>query len=81
MKYGIKLKLYSIINFKKGLHNRPIYYNEYIRTKIRSYNENFLVNKKLAKDEYYNHSILLLESICEVENKYYPQTFLDEFFE
>ena len=22
-----------------------------------------------------------MESICEVENKYYPQTFLDEFFE
>ena len=25
--------------------------------------------------------ILLLESICEVRNKYNPQTFLDEFFE
>ena len=24
--------------------------------------------------------MLLLESICEIENKYYPQTFLDEFF-
>ena len=24
--------------------------------------------------------MLLLESISEVENKYYPQTFLDEFF-
>ena len=25
--------------------------------------------------------MLLLESICEVENKYYHQTFLDKFFE
>ena len=81
MKYGIKLKLYSIINLKKALHNRPIYNNEYIKNKIGPYNENFLGNKKLAKDEYYDHSILLLEFICEVENKYYPQTFLDEFFE
>ena len=38
-------------------------------------------NKKLTKDEYYGHSILLLESVCEVKNKYFPQTFLDEFFE
>ena len=29
----------------------------------------------------YGHSILLIESICESENKYYPQTFLDNFFE
>ena len=33
--------------------------------------------KDSKKDEYYGHSILLLESICEVEN---PQTFLGEFF-
>ena len=25
--------------------------------------------------------MFLLESICEVENNYYPQTFLDKFFE
>ena len=35
--------------------------------------------KKLVKNKYCGHSILLLESICEVENKYYPQTFLDKF--
>ena len=46
---------------KKGLHNRPVYNNEYIKTKISSYNENFHDNKKLTKDEYYGHSILLLE--------------------
>ena len=66
---------------KKGLHNRPVYNNKYIKTKISPYNENFHGNKKLTKDNYYWHSILLLESISEVENKYYPQTFLDKFFE
>ena len=67
--------------FNKKFHNKPVYNNEYIKTKMSPYIENFHSNKKLTKDEYYGHSILLLESICEVENKYYPQTFLDEFFE
>ena len=71
-------KIETILN-KKGFHNRPVY-NEYIKTKISSYNENFHVNKRLIKDKYYGHSILLLESICEVENKYDPQIFLEKFF-
>ena len=33
------------------------------------------------KDKYYGHSISLLESISDVKNKYYPQTFLDKFLE
>ena len=48
---------------------------------MSSYNNNFLGNKRLTKDKYYGHSILLLESISEVENKYYHQIFLDKFFE
>ena len=35
---------------KKGLHNRPVYDNEYIKTKISPYYENFHGNKKLTKD-------------------------------
>ena len=58
-----------------------MYNNEYIRIKISSYNENFHGNKGLTKDKYYGHSIILLKSISEVENKYYPQTMLDKFFE
>ena len=65
---------------KGGLYNRPVYNNKYIKTKINLYNKNFHDNKKLTKDEYYGHSISLLESIREVKNKYYPQTFLVEFF-
>ena len=60
---------------KKGFYSKPIYNNEYINTKISPYNENFQGNKRLEKDEYYGHSILLLKPICEVESKYYPQTF------
>ena len=61
--------------------NKPIYNNEYIKTKISSYNENFHDFKKLTKGNCYGHSILLLDSICEVKNKYYPRTFLHKFFE
>ena len=49
-------------------------------TKISPYHENFHGDKKLTKDEYYGHSILLIESICDAENKH-PQTFLDKVFE
>ena len=67
---------------KKGFYSKPVYNNnEFIMTKIDLYNETFLGNKTLAKDKYYGHSMLLLESISEVKNKYYPQTFLDMFFE
>ena len=62
------------------MYNIPVC-NEYIKTKIRSYNENIHGYKKITKDENYGHSILLLESICEIENKYYPKIFLDKLFE
>ena len=78
--YKIKALFNNKFN-KKGLHNKPAYNNEYIKTKISSYNENVHGNKKLTKDEYYGHSVLLLGSICEVENKFYHQTFLDGYFE
>ena len=66
--------------FNKKFNNTPVYNDKYIKTKRSPYNENFH-DKKLTKVEYYGHSILLLEFICGLENKYYPQTFLDEFFE
>ena len=79
------LKYVEIWNKIKTLLNQRLYnipvYNQYIRTKISLYSENFHGNKRLTKDKYYGHSILLIESICKAENKYYPQTFLDEFFE
>ena len=73
--------LFNEIAFnKRGLHNILAHSNEYIRTKINSYCEDFCDFKKFIKYKYRDHSILLLESICEVKNRYYPQTFLDKFF-
>ena len=60
---------------KKRFHSKPVCNNEYIKTKISSYNENFHGNKKLIKEEYYGRSILLLDSISEVKNKYYCMRF------
>ena len=75
-------KIVDLFNKKHNervLYNNTIY-NECIKTKISPYNENLYGNIKLTKNEYFDHSILLLESICEVKNKYYPWTFLDDFF-
>ena len=73
--------LFNEKHTKRVLYNNTICNNEYIKTRLTPYNENFHGNKKITKYEYYGYSILLLESICEVENKHYPKTFLDEFFE
>ena len=54
--------------------NSRVCNNKYIETKIPPYND----NKKLTKYRYCGHSILLLESICEAGNRYYPQTFSDK---
>ena len=70
-------KIESLFNKKfnkKAFYSKRTYNNKYIRTKINSYNENFHDFQKVTKDEYCGHSILLLESISEVKNKYYPQT-------
>ena len=70
LKYRLKLYLIKKIN-KRGLYNRPVYNNEYIKTKIWALHENFHGNKKLTKDKYNDHSILLIKSVCEAENNHY----------
>ena len=35
---------------KKGFHSEPVYNNEYIRTKVSPYDENFRDLKKLTKN-------------------------------
>ena len=78
--FNKNVKLFNKKHNKRVLYNNTIY-NECMKTKISPYNEKFHDNKKLIKYKYYGNSILLIESICKVENKYYPHTFLDEFFE
>ena len=59
-------KIETLFNKKfnnKGFYSKPMYNNEYIKTKINVCNKNFRGNKRLTKDEYYGHSVSLLESI------------------
>ena len=46
---------------KIGLYNKPVFNNEYIRTKISQFNENFHGNEKLIREEYYGTSVLLID--------------------
>ena len=55
-------KIEALFN-KNGFYSKPTYSNEYLRTKISSYNETFHDFKKLTKNEYCSHSILLLGSM------------------
>ena len=66
--------------FKKRFDSEPIYNNKYIKTKINPLNINFYGNKRPKKDEYYDCSVLLIESICNGNDNYLPQTFLETFF-
>ena len=66
----MKLYLIKKIN-KRELYNRPVYNNEYIKTKIWAFHENIHGNKNLTKDKYNDHSILLIKSIFEAENNHY----------
>ena len=66
--------------WKKRFHSESIYNNEHIKTKISSYNENFCGFKKPTKNEYCGHSILLLESVCEVKINIILKNFLHKFF-
>ena len=64
--------------FNKRFDSEPIYNNGYTKTKISPKNMNFHDNKRPKKDGYYRNSIILLESIIDVDNNYYPQVFLEK---
>ena len=72
---------FNKVTLNKQEFHCDLIHNKYIKAKISSYNKNFHDFQKLVKNKYCGHSTLLLESICEVENKYYPQTSLDNLFE
>ena len=83
----LKIKMEININkdlfknlFNKWFESEPIYKNECIKTKANPYYVNFHGNKKPKKDEYYDNSILLIESICDVNDNYYRQRFLEKTF-
>ena len=65
---------------KRGYSKNLMHNKEYIKPKISPFNKNFHGNKKFIKNKYYGNSVLLIEFICEIKNKYYVSTFLNEFF-
>ena len=65
---------------KKRFHSKPVC-NEQIRAQISSYNKNFRDFKKLTKDNYCGHSILLLDSIVKSKINIILKKFLDKFSE
>ena len=57
--------------------------NNYIKTKIKTFKDNIITNfheKKVPEEKipYKCLSIIELDSIIKTDNKYYPQTFLEE---
>ena len=59
------------------------YDHKYIRTKIKTYGDSMITNfynKKMAKEKVSSKclSIIMLDSVTESDEKYYPQTFLEE---
>ena len=57
--------------------------NKYIKTKIKRYEQNIIMNfhnKKMPKEGVPSKclSLIMLDSVIETDEKYHPQTFLEE---
>ena len=82
MKYGIKIK--DLIN--KKFDSEPAYNNKYINTKIKLYNNDIRRNfhdenniREVPKENCACKclSLISLDSVIQMNKKYYPQTFLE----
>ena len=79
-------KISDLIN--KKCDSDPVYNNKYINTKIRSYNNDIMINfrdmdnknNKLPEKNKPHKciSLISLDSIIKINGKYYPQTLLQE---
>ena len=73
MKYGIKLK----IHLRKKLDSEPVDNDKEIKAKINLYDINFYGSKTPIERKHYTcFSVMLLDSIVNVNKKYYQQIFL-----
>ena len=68
---------------KKRFDSEPVYYDKYIKTKIKICNNgtdtNFQGNKIPEDNECCTClSVILLDSVVKTDNDYYPQIFLEE---
>ena len=65
--------------FKKEFNSEPVYNDKCITAKIILYNVNLYGNKMHRKNERYTClSVILLDSLVNVNKKYYPQVFLEK---
>ena len=71
----------------KKFDSEPVYGDKYMKTKIKSYNNNIKVNfygegnsRKVPKKDcpYKCLSLIALHFVVKMGNKYYPQTLLEE---
>ena len=71
----------------KKFESEPVYGDKYIKTKIKSYNNDISTNfhgegyrKKVPKESctYKCFSLISLDSVIQMGKKYYPQTLLEE---
>ena len=71
---------------RKKFDSKPFYGNDdnnYIKTKIKTFKDSIITNfhnKKVPEEKipYKCLSIIVLDSVIKTDNKYYPQTFLEE---
>ena len=71
---------------RKKFDSKPFYGNDdnnYIKTKIKTFKDSIIANfhnKKVPEEKipYKCLSTIVLDSIIKTDNKYYPQTFLEE---
>ena len=81
---GVKFKeLAKKINIKQ-FHSIVLYEDKYLKTKIKEYDgritTKFNNRKILNDDEYYSClACIAIDSILTIDNKKYPQVFLEEF--
>ena len=81
VKYGKKVEKLMRIDFEsKSTYG---YDDKYIKTKIKTYADIIITNfhnKKMPKEKVPCKclSIIMLDSVIESDEKYYPQTFLEE---
>ena len=77
----MKLSIYLL---KKEFVSEPVYNEKYLKTKVKSYNENTNTNfhdNKIPKEgsEFICLSVILTDSVFKTGKNYYVQVFLEEY--
>ena len=77
----MKLSIYLL---KKEFVSEPVYNEKYLKTKVKSYNENTNTNfhdNKIPKEgsEFICLSVILIDSVFKTGKNYYAQVFLEEY--